>query len=684
MKTNLLMWFMLLFVASLASGQQPDAAIAKELEAYYENGKTPPWAEAIKNLTANNPKQRIQAAKYLVALLDQAQTDELSGKAPWRATPFWGSSGENPARNLRQNIADELAKAPASSATLTVLRWYADLEKVARFQETVIAALDKVKGKEGEDFCLSLLQPAHENSALVLAALKQIGKRNTAISNEVLKALCDHYRSSLRSAARQLNKERRGADPGVFDPAKAIQRPAVAKLMTDIGALLDQPASADAEFVRVTTLWISGKEPQTSTTLGWLVKTDGDSWVVLTPFGHRETFNKEKKIKTKGGGETIERSTWEKHSIAKEVKRVTDLRTKGDPDFKLSERGGLTGQFQGRGAGIYEVMLAHWLYTAKRYDLAAQILLPALDTFFMDRHLVEMVRHRVGQAMGYRMLVAFAGDRDFAETKQHAESLVQRYPGTRFHNYAVKLAGEMPKRPEDFKKLSLPTPKQWASLKKKLSRPEQIDYLAKRLRLLNCFQTGQPGGYSITEKQYAEPCGLSRNAAWGLGLGKTHVINPYVELVGGSEGFGWEEDKKPGKGLDLTVTDIPFLAPFLRDDWHILCVSFWRDFSPNRHLDTTRPLFCKIINDIAKKEICSSKAMEKMTEEALDKEIQRISDWARKNANRTGVMLPIGIGIGIAGLFVFLWRILGRANVRGERDSTQQSHSTAQSAPNVD
>ena len=50
----------------------------------------------------------------------------------------------------------------------------------------------------------------------------------------------------------------------------------------------------------------------------------------------------------------------------------------------------------------------------------------------------------------------------------------------------------------------------------------------------------------------------------------------------------------------------------------------------------------------------------------------------------TVVMLPAGIAVGIAGLFVFLWRILGRANVRGERDSTQQSHSTAQSAPNVD
>jgi hypothetical protein len=45
---------------------------------------------------------------------------------------------------------------------------------------------------------------------------------------------------------------------------------------------------------------------------------------------------------------------------------------------------------------------------------------------------------------------------------------------------------------------------------------EQIDYLCERLRLLNCFQMGQPGGSFPDEKQYAEPCGMEANASWGL------------------------------------------------------------------------------------------------------------------------------------------------------------------------
>src|SRR5260370_42412064 len=184
---------MLLFAANLALAQRtPDAVVAKDLQAYYDKGETPPWAEAIKNLTAEKPERHATAAGYRVAVLAQAQADELSGKGPGRATPYWDSSGQNPARQLRQQIAEHIAKAPASPAspaTLTVIRWYLDHEKVAAFQEVVLPALDRMNGKEAGEFCLSLLQAAHENSVVVLAALHQLGKRKTEIPDAVLKAL---------------------------------------------------------------------------------------------------------------------------------------------------------------------------------------------------------------------------------------------------------------------------------------------------------------------------------------------------------------------------------------------------------------------------------------------------------------------------------------------------------------
>jgi hypothetical protein len=641
------LWLLLAHSVGPAVAQDADRAqLAKELEAYYQNGKAPGWSEAIRNLAVAKPEQRAGAAKYLVMLLDQAQKDELSGKAPWRATPFWGSSGTNPAHSLRDEIARELVKAPTAPAALTVVAWYLDREKVASFQETVMAALGKLHGQEADRFRLSLLQPVHENSAVVLAALEQIGKRKTIIPDGLLMAICDHHRPSLRMAARELNKERGAANPGPFDAAKALQRPALAKLMADIGVLLDRPAAPDAEFVKVTTNTVAGDRSDTSTTVGWLVKNDGASWEVLTPFGHRESFYKEKIVKRRET-QIVTRSTWHNYPIAQEVKRVVDLRTHGDPGYKLSEKGGLTGQFQGRGASLYETMLAHWLYTARELDLAAQILLPALNTLYADRHLVDMVRQRVGQAAGYRMLVAFAGDRDFEETLRLASALVERYPETLFHDYAVKLLKELPRRRDDFRKFKLPTPAEWASLKKKLSRAEQITYLAERIRLLNCFQLGQPGEYVLGEEQFAEPCGLSRNAAWGLYNGQTRVINPYIELVGGPEGIEnifSAKSTKPSNGLQLIVADIPRLAPFLGEDWHLPCVSFWRDFAASRNLDTTRPVFVNIINDLARKDICSAYDMEHMTPVERERDIERISDWARMNSGKSeGTLLLEGL-----------------------------------------
>jgi hypothetical protein len=300
MRTCVLASFVVLIAAGFSFAQPKSAAIDKELKAFYEKGTSPAWSEAIKQLTAEKADQRSVAAKYLAAMLQQAQMDELSGKAPWRATPFWGSSGENPARNLRHHIADEMAKAPASPATLTVVRWYVDNEKVPRFQEAVLSALEKVDGKEGDDFRLSLLDRPHENSVIVLSVLKQIEERKAPIAEAVLGKLCDHYRPSLRTTARQLNKRRGGAEPAAFDPAKAMQRPELTKLMLDVGALLDEPAGTTAPFVRVTTKWTDGKETDVSRTIGWLIKDDGDSWVVRTPFGHREKFQKESKLTRRG------------------------------------------------------------------------------------------------------------------------------------------------------------------------------------------------------------------------------------------------------------------------------------------------------------------------------------------------------------------------------------------------
>jgi hypothetical protein len=132
-------------------------SVGKELQAYYDKGTPPDWAKALKKLASDEADERNAAASYLTELLEQAQSDQLSGKAPWRQTPYWGSRGENPAHQLRKAIAEELAQANASIESLRVIRWYFDHEKVAPHQAMAVAALEKVAGKEADDYRLFFL-----------------------------------------------------------------------------------------------------------------------------------------------------------------------------------------------------------------------------------------------------------------------------------------------------------------------------------------------------------------------------------------------------------------------------------------------------------------------------------------------------------------------------------------------
>src|SRR6185436_8120588 len=135
-----------------------------------------------------------------------------------------------------------------------------------------------------------------------------------------------------------------------------------------------------------------------------------------------------------------------------------------------------------------------------------------------------------------------------------------------------RLAEQLPRRMDDFKKFKLPTPAEWAEMKKKMTREQQIDFLCQRYRLLNYFQAMQPGGYFQGSPQYAEPCGMEANASWSLNQGKPEVINPETELAG----VRFFDDEKKPRGLQLTLEDVPQLSKYLREDWLMPTVTFWR------------------------------------------------------------------------------------------------------------
>ena len=389
--------------------------------------------------------------------------------------------------------------------------------------------------------------------------------------------------------------------------------------MDQLYRLMPELPSEKAEFVSVGVRYRDKKKvvKDSTDTEGWLVERKGQTVKIYTPYGRFQTFENGKRTKIEhrepsanGQGVTISKIdvtvevTVKPGKIDELVKGVAASRAKGEAGSDLSEQGSLTGQFRGSGATLYEAILGTWLYRAKQDAEAGRVLLPALDSLYRDQHLAQLVLQRMGELYGYRMLVSFAGDRDFRQTLRNAQAIDKLYPGSRFHEYAKGMIKQLPRREGDFVKLKLPTPAEWAEQKKKLTRNQQIDFLCERMRLLNCFQSGQPGGYFPDETQYAEPCGITSNASWGLHRGKTEVINPLTELVGP---INWFDERKPRpRGLELTLKDVPLLSKFLRDDWYMLIVSFWRDFHPDRNLSGTRSQFAEIINGLAHKNICKA------------------------------------------------------------------------------
>lgn len=408
--------------------------------------------------------------------------------------------------------------------------------------------------------------------------------------------------------------------------------------MDKLFPLMSELPSEKAEFVSVNVRYRDKKKivKHSFDAEAWLIQRKGETVKIYTPYGRFQTFENGERTQINQSDVTVEVSIKPK-KIDDLVKAVEASRAKGKAGSDLSEGGSLTGQFRGSGATLYEVILGVWLYRAKQDAEAARVLLPALDSLYRDQQLAQLVLHRLGEIYGYRMLVSFAGDRDFRETLRQAQAIDKLYPGSRFHEYAKEMIKQLPRREGDFVKLKLPTPAKWAEQKKKLTRSQQIDFLCERMRLLNCFQMGQPGGYSPDEKQYAEPCGIASDASWGLDRGKTEVINPLTELVGPVNGF--DESKPRPRGLELTLKDVPLLSKYLRDDWYMLIVSFWRNFHPNRNLSSTRSQFAEIINGFAHKDICKTDNWGQLTPMEIDKEIDRINRWAKANADKKPVEL---------------------------------------------
>jgi hypothetical protein len=619
--------------AMSASCLPPTDELKAEFKQYYErNGYPKSWTAARNDLSAADEKKWKPATEKLIAVLEQAKADEADGTSPWRATPYWGDSAENPARDLRESLLRDLIRQPAKPAAVPLVRWYVFQEPVRGYQTGAMQALKPITTPEANALRMEILKTRPENAWVLATALQQAREQKLSVSDEVLTEFARHHRASIRTIAAEWLKAEKKTVPG-FDAARALQTDPAKKIVEQLTRLWPDIPAADAiplsyreEYLR------DDGKTVVSSEFVWPMSESKKELKIIDLHGRYQTYDlSTRNTSPKKARET----TWRTGpaDIEAEVKAIAELRAKGNPDFALSAQGGLTGQFEGNGPSLKELLLGIWLYRANRHELAATLLLPAFDSTDSDDAVVDIARQQLAIVYGQEMLDQFTYRRNYSEALRLALLTEKLYPRTTYSRHARRLARELPLRKDDFQTLSLPTAKEWATLKPTLSREKQIDYLCERLRLLNCFQHGQPGGVNYYDTQFKEP-----GTHWREDKA-TAVINPLSELAG-DPGDEWQ--KRPETdGLKLTLDDVPTLAAHLKDDWTMVMVSYWRSFHPSRELHYTRQVIARLIHRLAKQDLCRVNEMARMSPKEIEAHILAIQTWAREHRGRSEADLHV-------------------------------------------
>jgi hypothetical protein len=274
-------------------------------------------------------------------------------------------------------------------------------------------------------------------------------------------------------------------------------------------------------------------------------------------------------------------------------------------------------------ASNYPLIL--WLYKKGKYSYSKE-LLPENDKFFSDASL----RDNFGILYYDAMLAAYSIERNYPKAIAFGEHLSGSvFKGYRYQKTVVPLTGQLKNNPEDFKTFRLPDSLEWNGLKQKLSRNDQILYLADRLRLLNCIQDSQPGDISYGDYQYA----ISRAETIKLNpgnLGDNHkykVVNPYIELI----------------QMKLNLHEVELLLPYLLTNTYIPSYNYHRDFFPGRNLHRLNWVIESLIFEITNKLFIDRLRFDELTLEQKEAEVDKIKNWCVENAGLSQEALTIKI-----------------------------------------
>lgn len=576
-----------------------------DLGAFYADPqKEPPYREALAGLADPDKAVRSRAAQYFFALFAQALVDESTGRASVTQTPFWGTPAISDSRELRARMADAFGEATAGEEAEPVVRWLLMEEKDTKIQNAGLKAAGKNAALRTPGLIEDLLVPPHPNPTVLVAAIGEAGRQRLKSSAPSIERLTRHHRAKVRDAARMTAPVFGTAVPKSPVPEGDLLLGLDAEIRK-IGGRVMTPIPRGARWARVkyeVAPFHGRGEPEEREASAWIIAETDSTLRILDEFGRDVTIDR--------GTSTLTPET-----LQDEGARLISVREGGDRSAteSLSREGGLTGQFETSVLSLPEALVATWAYLAGDRETAASILIPRVEAMDSDLWLGMITSDLIGNIYHLEMLEAFSFDRDYARTIAIARHLSRpEFDGYHYQRRAVELARQLARRGEDFKTFRLPTPAEWEALKGRLPREKQIAYLAERLRLLNCIQQMQPGGPFFGDTQYAEPFHI-KDQWQDLANSSDEVINPLTALG----------------GMDLGLSDIPALVPFLADHNFMPTYSFWRDFHPDRDLHRVGEMAEGLINQIAKQPLASEMRAFELEGRERDAYFDSLVTWSR-------------------------------------------------------
>jgi hypothetical protein len=559
----------------------------------------PPYEEAIEGLLAESATTRGQAAERLVTLLDQTVADERSGRSSQADGLRLGGPQDN-AVMLRGWVASVLADRLGAEGTAEALgpaRWLVEKDPDPNHRTWGMQVVAQVRSAGADEVVLAHLDDPVP--AVLAIAAREVGRRGLSGSEDRIRSLCVHWSKAVREASRATAGELGLREIPEWAPERGLT-PRVEEQIRRWSAMAVDRPTEDAVWMRFETqepegvmFPLGGDQSGTGNFSGWLLGRDERCIEVIDWFGERRKLDP-------GMTKVFE------ETLAETAERLTGKRT----GFNSGETGSLKQELGVRSAfsssgeqwrgSVPEALIAAWAFAQGDPRTAAILVLPQIEAAGSEVKFFEYVRHLLGTRADRRMLAAFTG-RDYAEAIRIAVMIsAPAYDGFRHQDRAKALREQLPQRGDDFKELRLPKPPEWAARRAKMTRLEQIAFLAQRLRLLSCWQMGSPGGIDYADNQYEpapegeEPDSEQMEEYWKR-MGERELINPYVELF----------------HLNLSGGDLTTLLPLLESSDYILAFDHQR-FMPCDPMNLHRVswVVATVVNQVAQTRLVDLRILE--------------------------------------------------------------------------